>query len=150
MLALTFQIGADRVALDVRRVQRVVPRVQLAPAPPGARGLAGQFVYRGRVVPVVDFYRLAGAGACPDHLSSRIILVPDPDGSGRLVGLLANQVADIRDLPAPAPDTLDSPHGLGPPIADGTTVLRFLNVDRLLAALDLDPAVLAIPGGTGS
>src|SRR5262245_4596477 len=118
MLALVFQIGADRVALDVRRVRRVVPRVQLAPAPPGSRGLAGQFVYRGRVVPVVDFFPLARAGECPARLSSRIILVPWPDGSERLVGLLATHVADIRELPAPqsAPPSSD---GLGPPVADG-------------------------------
>jgi len=149
MLALTFQIGTDRVALDVRRVRRVVPRVRLAPLPSGARGLAGQFVYRGQVVPVVDFYRLAGAGDCPAHLSSRIILVPYPDGSERLIGLLATQVADIRDLPATVVDSTAAPHGFGPPLADGTAVLRVLNVDRLLAGLDLDPALFALPGGAG-
>src|SRR5258707_289829 len=110
MLALTFQIGADRVAIDVRRVRRVVPRVRLAPAPAGARGLAGSFVYRGRVVPVLDLHRLAGAGDCPSHLSSRIILVPYPAGSESLVGLLAAQVADIRELAEP-PDSTEFVHG---------------------------------------
>lgn len=149
MLALTFQIGADRVAIDVRRIRRVVPRVRLMPAPAGARGLAGVFVYRGRVVPVVDLYRLAGAGDCPPHLSSRIILVPYPSGSESLVGLLATQVAEIRELPAPPADSTEPSHGLGPPMADGATVLRMLDADRLLASLDLDPSVFAIPGGTG-
>lgn len=149
MLALTFQIGADRVALDVRRVRRVVPRVKLAPAPPGARGLAGQFVYRGQVVPVVDFFRLAGAGECPARLSSRIVLVPRADDPERLVGLLAAQVADIRDLPAPSA-IADAPFGLGPPVADGTAMIRHLDADRLLASLDLEPALLAVPGGAGS
>lgn len=148
MLALTFQIGADRVALDVRRVRRVVPRVQLAPAPAGVRGLAGQFVYRGQVVPVVDFFRLAAAGDCPARLSSRIILVPWPDGSERLVGLLATQVADIREFPAPSGAT-DSSDGLSPPVADGTDMIRHLNVDRLLAGLNLEPNVLNVPGGAG-
>ena len=32
MLALTFQVGPDRVAVDVRRVREVVPRVRLTPA----------------------------------------------------------------------------------------------------------------------
>ena len=148
MLALTFQIGADRVAIDVRRVRRVVPRVRLSPPPPAAGGLAGVFVYRGQVVPVVDFYRLAGFGECPAHLSSRIILVPYPADTDRLVGLLATQVAEIRELPDPPADT-ESVRGLGPPVADGTAVLRILDADRLLAALDLDPAVFARPGGTG-
>jgi chemotaxis signal transduction protein len=101
------------------------------------------------VVPVVDFYRLAGAGDCPAHLSSRIILVPFPEGSERLVGLLATQVADIRRLPEPA-EGPEAAHGLGPPMADGTSVIRVLNVDRLLAGLDLDPALFVLPGDTGS
>jgi len=149
MLALTFQIGSDCVALDVRRVRRVIPRVKLAPAPSGARGIAGQFVYRGQVVPVVDFFRLAGAGECPAHLSSRIVLVQWPSDSDRLVGLLATQVADIRDLPAP-PSDADSPQGFGPPVADGQAMIRHLNVDRLLAAVELEPAVLTLPGGAGA
>lgn len=149
MLALTFQIGADRVALDVRRVRRVVPRVKLAAPPRGAHGIAGQFVYRGRVVPVVDFFLLAGAGECPAHLSSRIVLVPFPDGSERLVGLLATQVADIRDLPEPPAESADAPNGLSPPVADSASMLRYLNVDRLLDSLNLDPGLLTVPGGAG-
>jgi chemotaxis-related protein WspB len=150
MLALTFQIGTDRVAIDVRRVRRVVPRVTLSPAPGGAGGLAGVFVYRGQVVPVVDLYRLAGAGVCPPLLSSRIILVPFPAGTERLVGLLATQVADIRDIPAPPADNPGpAKSGLGSPQADGASVLRVLDPDRLLALLNLDPALLAVPGGTG-
>ena len=148
MLALTFQIGADRVAIDVRRVRRVVPRMRLSP-PASASGLAGVFVYRGQVVPVVDFYRLAGIGECPAHLSSRIILVPYPADTNRLIGLLATQVAEIRELPDAPVDCTESTRGLGPPLADGTSVLRILDADRLLAALDLDPAIFARPGGPG-
>lgn len=134
MLALTFMVGADRVAVDVRRVREVVPRVRVTPASGGPAWLAGVFVYRGRVVPVVDLFRLTGAGDCPAHLSSRVILLPRGDRPDELVGLLATQVADIRDLPAPPP----APGGplLGHPVADGTGVLRLLDPDRLLAALD--------------
>jgi chemotaxis-related protein WspB len=134
MLALTFQVGADRVAVDVRRVREVVPRVRVTPASGGPGWLAGMFVYRGRVVPVVDLHRLVGTGECPQHLSSRVILVPRPDSPDDLVGLLATQVADVRDLPAPhAPP----PGGslLGPPVADGAGILRLLDPDHLLAAL---------------
>ena len=58
MLALTFQVGADRVAVDIRRVREVVPRVRLPPATARRRGWPGVFVYRGRVVPVVDLHAL--------------------------------------------------------------------------------------------
>ena len=135
MLALTFQVGADRVAVDVRRVREVVPRVRVTPATGGPAWLAGVFVYRGRVVPVVDLHRLAGAGECPPHLSSRVILVPRPGAPDELVGLLATQVADIRDLPAPTARPAGGPL-LGPPVADGTGIIRLLDPDELLAALD--------------
>ena len=113
VLVLTFQIGDDRLALDVRRVKEVVPRVELQRTPGSPAWLAGLFVYRGRAVPVVDLHRLLGAGDCPPHLSSRIILVARAgaaaDGDGRLVGLLAARVADLREVPPPRPAARRSP-----------------------------------------
>lgn len=149
MLALTFQVGPDRVAIDVRRVRAVIPRVRLTPTTGGPPGSVGAFVYRGRVVPVLDLHRLAGAGDCPAHLSTRILLVPYPAGSDRLVGLLATQVADIRDLPDAAPDFTAAHPGFGPPLADGTTILRVLDPDRVLAAAGFDAPPYPPPGGAG-
>jgi chemotaxis-related protein WspB len=137
MLALIFQVGADRLALDARRVTEVVPRVRLQPLTGSPPWLAGAFVYRGRVVPVLDLHRLAGAGECPPHLSSRIILVNLPGGdAGRCLGLLAARVDDLRELrpeaaaldPAAEPGRPD----LGPVLPDGDGMLRLLDLDRLL------------------
>jgi len=130
MLALTFQVGPDRVAVDVRRVREVVPRVRLSP-------VSG------------DLHRLAGAGECPPHLSSRIILLPvpgaDPDA---LVGLLATQVANVRELAAAAPAAPGPPSpSLGPAVADGAGVLRVLDPDRFLAFAA--PPALAAVGAAG-
>jgi chemotaxis-related protein WspB len=147
MLALTFQVGPDRLAVDVRRVREVVPRVRLAPVSGGPAWVAGMFVYRGRVVPVVDLHRLTGAGECPPHLSSRIILVPHPGNPDALVGLLATQVADIRELPDPpaaVPGTADP--GLGAAIADGTGILRVFDPERFLPSLGPALAAPALPG----
>src|SRR5437870_8208063 len=104
MLVLTFRVGAEPVGLDIRRVREVVPRVCLQPVSGAPGWLAGVFVYRGQVVPVIDLYRLVGGPECPPHLSSRIILVPyhGPEGGEQLVGLLASQVADIREVAAGA------------------------------------------------
>lgn len=146
MLALLFQVGADRVAVDVRRVREVVPRVRLSPAVGGPNWVAGRFVYRGRVVPVVDLYALVGTGPCPPHLSSRVILFPWPANSASLVGLLATQVADIRRIDAVPPPDADADLSLGPVVADGTDMLRLLDPDRLLAALAARSAGL-IPSG---
>jgi chemotaxis-related protein WspB len=132
MLALSFAAGRDRLALDIRRVAEVVPRVRLTPLEGAPPWLAGTFVYRGEVVPVIDLHRLAGAGDCPELLSSRIILIP---AGGRLLGLLAAQVADLCEVEAPAdPVSLAAPGrpDLGPAVADGKGVLRLLDPDRLL------------------
>jgi chemotaxis-related protein WspB len=137
MLALIFQIGSDRLALDVRRIKEVVPRVQLHTLACGPSWLAGTFVYRGQVVPVVDLHRLAGVGDCPLLLSSRIILVPQPGGTeDRLLGLLASEVADLQELETDSQAlTLLHENGrpdLGPVRADRDSVLRLLDLDRLL------------------
>jgi hypothetical protein len=82
-------------------------------------------------------HRLAGVGECPPLLSSRIILVPQPSSDeGRLLGLLASQVADLQELDPDNP-ALTHLHqngqpDLGPVLADKGSVLRLLDLDRLL------------------
>src|SRR5215470_14414003 len=102
MLVLTFQVGREPMALDIRHVREVVPRVRLQPVSGAPDWLAGVFVYRGQVVPVLDLHRLPGGGE-------------------RLLGLLAAQVADIREVPdgaAPASLAADGRADLGPVVAD--------------------------------
>jgi len=180
MLVLTFQVGKERLALDTRRIEAVVPRVPLRSVAGGPPWLSGVFVYHGAIVPVVDLHRLVGAGDCPPHLSSRIVLVADPApsplplspaaeergkstplspaaeergkstplspvagergrgegaaGEGRLVGLLAAQVDNLQDVKASATIGFAAPGmpDLGPVIAEGTSVLRLLDLGRLL------------------
>lgn len=139
MLALTFQVGPDRVAVNVTRIREVVPLVRLSPVNSAPPWIAGVFVYRGRVVPVVDLHRLTGVGECPLHLSSRIILLPYPAGAPEsLVGLLATQVADIREIATTASQAStnrgDQPR-LGRALPDGAGILRILDPDVLLAQI---------------
>src|SRR4051812_24131846 len=131
MQALAFQVGADQVALDVRAVVEVVPRVRLRQPAGAPSWLAGLFVYRGQVVPVLDLFRLVGAGDCPDDLSSRIILVHPPGAADRYLGLLAAGVADLRTVPdraSPMGLTRPDQPDLGPLLADGSDVLRLLDL----------------------
>jgi chemotaxis-related protein WspB len=137
MLVLTCQVGDARLALDVREVREVVPRVCLQRVAGSPAWLAGVFIYRGQVVPVIDLHRLIDAGECPPHLSSRIILVAHPvDDVKRLVGLLAAQVADIRDLQAPTQAqprlAVAGQPDLGPVLVDGREIVHLVELDRLL------------------
>jgi len=144
MLALTFEVGSDRVAWDVRRVREVVPRVRLNPLSGGPSWVAGMFVYRGRVIPVIDLHRFIGAGECPPHLSSRIILLPFPSaGPDALIGLLAHP---RRRCPrAERIHVGDRPDGFNirPAVADSSGILHILDPDRFLAQHGLTSAILS-------
>ena len=149
MLVLTFQIGDTRLALDIRRVREVVPRVELKRAPDGPVWLAGLFVYRGRAVPVIDLHHLLGGGECPLHLSSRIILVPRIDaatGQESLIGLLAAHVADLRRVEPGETLSLGGRPGLGTPLVDRDGILHLLDPDRLIPPSESGPA-LPLPAG---
>jgi chemotaxis-related protein WspB len=136
MLVLMFQIGSTCLALDVRRIHEVVPLVQLQRIESAPSWFAGVFVYRGRVIPVIDLHRLIGAAECPPNLSMRLILVPYRTGDQeRLIGLLATRVADLRDIepppPAPSRATRDQPD-LGPVLVNGNEIIHLVEPDRLL------------------
>lgn len=153
MLALTFQVGPDRVAVDVTRIREVVPRVRLSPVNGAPSWIAGVFVYRGGVVPVVDLHRLTGVGECPLHLSSRIILLPYPRNAPEsLVGLLATQVADIREIQTELVQSIAAQPGgagLGPALPDGAGILRILHPDSLLGRIAAGSGGLIGAEGSG-
>ncbi len=137
MLALVFQVGDDRLALDVRGIHEVTPRVRLHALTCGPSWLAGTLVYRGRVVPILDLHRLAGLGDCPVLLNSRIILVPQPGGEGgQLLGLLASEVSDLQEVDEGGARRThfaeDGAPDFGAALVDRKGVLRLLDLERLL------------------
>jgi chemotaxis-related protein WspB len=116
---------------------------------------------------VIDLYRLLDGGDCPPHLSSRIILVSqdrrDPPGARpdgvpeageeSLLGLLAAQVADIRDIAVPDQSLpgLNAPGqpDLGLTLVDSTGILNLIDLDRLLPA-PVQHLLAVLPGGPPS
>jgi chemotaxis-related protein WspB len=147
MLVLTFQVGEERLALDVRRIQEIIPWVRLQPLACGPSWLAGIFIYRGQIVPVIDLHRVRGTGECPVHLSTRIILVPHLlNGQKRLVGLLAANVAEVREMQPPSPTGghlgTSSRFSLGPVLVDGKEIIHLAELDRLLPGLSEEQLAL--------
>ncbi|HLJ95068.1 MAG TPA: chemotaxis protein CheW [Gemmataceae bacterium] len=156
MLLLTFQVGTHHLALEVGRIHEIVPYVRLQPVACSPAWLAGVFIYRGKVVPVLDLHRLLGMGECPVHLSTRIILVshgfdqpltlPSSPAEGakgrgqeRFVGLLAANVAAVREFPQspPTPNRFAAAGrpDLGPVLVDGQEIIHLVELDRLLPEL---------------
>lgn len=98
MLRIVFRVKDESYGVPAGRVVEVIPRVLLRPVAASPPGIAGLFVYRGTVTPVVDLSLLIAGEPCPDRLSSRIIVLAlrsRATNGRRLVGLLAEGVTAI-------------------------------------------------------
>jgi chemotaxis-related protein WspB len=124
ILALLFVIDGQRYALDIRDVVEVISRVQLRPIHGAPGELAGVFVYRGEVTPVVDLVQRIAGKRCPERLSSRIMMtkIPARSGGSWIVGLLAEQVTEAVRLEP------------GEIIADDAGMIRLLRSESLVDA----------------
>jgi chemotaxis-related protein WspB len=130
MLFLVFQVGADRHAIEVARVIEVLAMVELRKIVGAPVGTAGEFVYRGEPVPVLDLCVLALGRPSNLRLSTRIILLrhePQP-GVMKPLGLIAEHATELAQKNlgefATVGDALVAPDPRGR--------LRLLQLDKLL------------------
>lgn len=100
MKVLAFHIGAQRFALPLTAVARVLPAAALVAVPGAPPPVAGLLDLHGSPVPVIDLSRLAGGAAAAVRYNTRILLVEYPlgDGGVRPLGLLAERVSGIVAL----------------------------------------------------
>ena len=138
MTFLLFQIGADRYALEIRRVAEALPRVKLKTIPQAAAGIAGVFNYHGQPVPVVDLTALASGRPASQSLSTRLLVVhcAAADGTPRLLGLLAEQATataqfEPQDFKEPGVTTAGTPY-LGPVTSDARGLIQRVEIEKLL------------------
>jgi chemotaxis-related protein WspB len=133
MLALLLQVHEARYALPCRSVSAVVPRVTMRPVPHAPPWLAGVFVYRGKVTPVVDLCELIGGYPCPDRLSSRIVLVPRPASltGGDQLGLLTERVTEAVELDGTKAPGVRPPEAayLGDVVLTESGLIQLLDID---------------------
>jgi chemotaxis-related protein WspB len=140
MLLLTFRTGESLYAVDARQVVEVVPRVGVRPVPHAPDYLLGLLCYRGRVFPVVDFARLAGAPPSRDALSTRLIVAEFPSSGGgvRRIGILAesvNQVIEARagQVVLPGMDLDEAPYlGRMIQLEEGQGLVQVVKPERML------------------
>ena len=148
MLFLVFQLGARRYAIDASQVAEVLPLVAVTAIARAPEEVAGVFLYRGAPVPVVDLSQLLEGRPAERRLSTRVIVVHYPVGSGaanggacggtRLLGLIAEKATETirRD----ALEFVDSgvvndqaPY-LGAVVPDSRGMVQRIDIARLLSA----------------
>ncbi len=107
MLFLVFQVGADRFALEAARVVEVLAMVELQKIAGAPVGTAGEFVYRGESVPVLDLCLLTLGRPSNLRLSTRVSLLrhePQP-GMIKPLGLIAEHATATASCLSRSPMT---------------------------------------------
>ncbi len=140
MLSLVFVVDERRYALPCRSLEEVVLRVTLRAMPHAPPFVAGMFVLRGEVVPVIDLSQLIANRPCPDLLSNRIILARLGTG---MIGVLAERVLDAVDLTRRVPrGALGGAAYLGELFLDDSdtgSVIQVLELEGLISETRLLP-----------
>jgi chemotaxis-related protein WspB len=118
-------------------VVEVTHSVPLSPLETGNELVAGAFRFRGRVTPVLDLCHLLSGHPCPQRLRTRIVVV-HAENDPRLLGLLAEEVLDLRTLVPDGPEYPPaSAKGRRPPlgaiVSDAEGLVRLPNVAELVA-----------------
>jgi chemotaxis-related protein WspB len=139
MLFLLFQAGDKHYAVEAKRVQEIIPRVQLLTCPGAPDYVAGLFNYRGTVVPVVDFCRLVDCPPSRSRLSTRILLTPYASahsGQGRFLGLMVETLIETleknsEDFSQAGLATTTTPF-LGNIHCDGKRLIQKVGLEQLL------------------
>lgn len=131
MLFLVFQVGADRHAIEAARVIEVLAMVELRKIAGAPVGTAGEFVYRGEPVPVLDLCQLALGRPSNLRLSTRIILLRHEPQRGVMkpLGLVAEHATEL------AQKSLTEFTAVGEALIapDPRGQLRLLQLDKLLS-----------------
>jgi chemotaxis-related protein WspB len=137
-LLLLFSVGPARYALPVDRVVEVIPWVEtrkISQAPEEVLGLCN---CRGKALVVIDLHQLLQKKPCPQHISSRIMIIEVVDQNGNEVqlGLLAEKVTETQryrleefgDFPLALPQAL----ALGPVRLGQSSQLQLIQPEKLL------------------
>lgn len=98
MLFLLFHLGADRYAIEARRVIEVLPLVEMKGLPRAPVGIAGVINYRGAPVPVLDLAEWSLQRPAAERLSTRLLIVPLGAGGDRLVALRAEKATETKRM----------------------------------------------------
>jgi chemotaxis-related protein WspB len=97
MSMLLFYAGKNGYAIDNRYIIHILPKVILKKMPGMPAFMAGLLNWRGQFISVVDFCQLLEQRETSFLLSSRIILIKDPNKE-HFLGILGEKVENILNL----------------------------------------------------
>jgi chemotaxis-related protein WspB len=138
VLALLFELGNDRYALDTANVIEVLPLVHLRQLSAAPSAVAGVFDFRGTPVPAIDLAQLTLGRPAEPRLSTRIIVVSTSaeGGGARTIGLIAERAttAARRDASEFVWIRVDDDQSryLGPVATDERGLLQLVDLGQLL------------------
>lgn len=137
MQHLLFSVGTDFFAIPLREIEVILPVPILDPLLQAVDSVVGMLRFRGRRIPVIDVRMLGGSGPIRRLISTRLVLVQNPEYSPSHLALLVEHALEVVQLKPldPAPDA--SPQDeLGwlhrDPMSSGVTVVRVVNWQNLL------------------
>ena len=143
---LTFVLGAEEFALDIRCVREIIQFSRMTTVPLMPEFVRGVINLRGAVVPVIDLQRRFGrAMATIGKKTCIIIFETQQEDKEVTLGLMVDAVSEVLDIASshiePAPDfgTIihkDFIQGMGK-VADGFIVIlnpaRAMDIDGMVA-----------------
>jgi purine-binding chemotaxis protein CheW len=94
---VTFRLGRQTYALPIAPVRQIIEMVTITPLPQVNHTVAGVIDFHGKWVPVINLRCQLSLAEAPLQLHTPILLV---NISGRLVGLIVDQVLDVLERPA--------------------------------------------------
>ena len=144
---LTFHLAGEEYAVGILKVKEIIEYGTLTIVPQTPAAVRGVINLRGNVVPVVDLALKFGMPQSPLTNRTCIVIVEvDLDGEQSVIGIIADSVSQVIDLPAanilPAPAfgtkvKVDFLHGMG---KAGEKFVLVLDIDKVLATEDVGAA----------
>jgi purine-binding chemotaxis protein CheW len=147
---LTFFIGDEEYAVGILRVREIIQYdavTRVPKTPPWVRGVIN---LRGSVVPVVDLaVKFGRAASAPSKSTCIVIIEADLAGERAVMGILADAVSQVVDLP---PSELQAPPSFGTSVKvdylvgmgrSGKKFVLILDVDKVLSADEILATVTA-------
>ncbi|RJR36072.1 MAG: chemotaxis protein CheW [Desulfobacteraceae bacterium] len=110
-LYLTFRLGEEIFAVDVKQVREVLDLTPITKVPQAPEFMRGVINLRGSVVPVVDLKMKFGLAKTDATVDTRIVVMEiDLDGDVTVLGSMADSVHEVLEL---EPGQIQDPPKLG-------------------------------------